>query len=499
MCSRAVTAPARAHRRRCTQQTASPNTHRPPRRALTLLRPSSDPQNFPRLPKLPPNAAYLRTERCTGTWGAIDAVARALPVAAHEYFLVVDSSVRGPFLPPYVGPLGLHWTEAFTHKLTGRVKLVGSAISCEGAPRRGDAAGEWRGSPYVLPYAWATDRAGWALLAAEPGVFRCHASPWDARFSSDAGASLAVLRAGFGLDCLLARYQGVDWSQPAAWGCNARVRPDLEGHYDGASITPYETIFVPVSEGAAAARWSFVEAAARYEAWADARLRPPERRPGVAGNAWIADHWAAKGTRLVAANARGPGCFDFAYYAARGRDLAPLAGDAAALWEHFVLLGQFQGRRHRWTCPLAVGNSYRVAYVLARGPRCFDWGFYAEQHPDLGRAGIATPAALFQHFAEFGQFERRKIRFVCADTVAGLPAGFDTGGGVRAGAGGAGGAAAAARAEEEAAAAEAAAAAAEARAALLAAGGDADDPVQQALKGALVAEAANDAFRAAAR
>jgi hypothetical protein len=51
---------------------------------------------------------------------------------------------------------------------------------------------------------------------------------------------------------------------------------------------------------------------------------------------------------MVAANSRGPGCFDFAYYLQHNPDLAAGAGQEAALWEHFVLLGQFQGRSHRW-------------------------------------------------------------------------------------------------------------------------------------------------------
>jgi hypothetical protein len=58
----------------------------------------------------------------------------------------------------------LHWTEVFTSKLDERVKMVGSMISCEGSPKDGNAAGEWRANPYVLPYAWATDKVGCARM-----------------------------------------------------------------------------------------------------------------------------------------------------------------------------------------------------------------------------------------------------------------------------------------------------------------------------------------------
>jgi hypothetical protein len=158
-------------------------------------------------------------------------------------------------------------------------------------------------------------------------------------------------------------------------------------------------------------------------------------------------------------------------------------------------VGQFQGRPHRFTCALQVGTSYRVAYVLARGPRCFDHEHYAAHHPDLARAGITAGADLFQHFAEFGQFERRSIRFTCADTMVGLPAGFDSGGGRRAAAGGGGGVAAGGAAGEDREGDAAARRAADQRAALLGSQGDAGDAVQQALKGAMAGEAARDATK----
>lgn len=116
----------------------------------------------------------------------------------------------------------LHWTEAFTSRLSAGVGMVGAAISCEGAPKAGNAAGEWRNNPYVLPYAWATHAQGWEVLRKDPDVFKCHASPWDSRYFSDSGASLALLHAGLNLDTLLTRYQGIDWADKKSWRCNER-------------------------------------------------------------------------------------------------------------------------------------------------------------------------------------------------------------------------------------------------------------------------------------
>ena len=40
--------------------------------------------------------------------------------------------------------------------------------------------------------------------------------------AADSGASLALLSAGYNLDTLLTKYQGVDWWNQRTWGCNAR-------------------------------------------------------------------------------------------------------------------------------------------------------------------------------------------------------------------------------------------------------------------------------------
>lgn len=83
-------------------------------------------------------------------------------------------------------------------------------------------------------------------------------------------------------------------------------------------------------------------------------LPPPPSPPqtqlkhSVATNAWVLDGWAFKAERLIFMNARGPGCFDFKFYVGHNPDLAALAADPLELWEHFLTLGQFQGRLHRW-------------------------------------------------------------------------------------------------------------------------------------------------------
>lgn len=161
---------------------------------------------------------------------------------------------------------------AFTSRLTDSVRLVGSTISCEGSPLHGQRKGEWRRNPHVQSYAVATDavrragpagsccssgavtaalsaatltlpttlpppaagaarccccvrlaaQAGLQLLIADAAVFGCHKDRWDTIFYSELGSSKAILDAGFNIDCLMLRYQGVDWRDRANWNCNGR-------------------------------------------------------------------------------------------------------------------------------------------------------------------------------------------------------------------------------------------------------------------------------------
>lgn len=48
----------------------------------------------------------------------------------------------------------------------------------------------------------------------------------------------------------------------------------------------------------------------------------------------------------------------------------------------------------RFSCPLQIGNSYRLGYVKARGQRCFDHSFYSTSNPDLEIAGLTKGALL---------------------------------------------------------------------------------------------------------
>ena len=51
----------------------------------------------------------------------------------------------------------------------------------------------------------------------------------DTIWHSELGASAAILEAGYNLDCLMVKYQGVDWRNASFHDCNGRVNPMWEG------------------------------------------------------------------------------------------------------------------------------------------------------------------------------------------------------------------------------------------------------------------------------
>ena len=64
-------------------------------------------------------------------------------------------------------------------------------------------------------------------------------------------------------------------------------------------------------------------------------------------NSWTSDPWPIKHQRIAYMQSRGPGCFDHRYYLQKNPDLKVLK-TVLELWEHFVMLGQFEGRSYRY-------------------------------------------------------------------------------------------------------------------------------------------------------
>lgn len=103
----------------------------------------------------------------------------------YRYFVLINSSVRGPFLPRYLQtlyPKRLSWTAIMTGMLNRDVKLVGTTVSCQG-------------QVHVQSMVLATDRIGISLLM-DKEVFKCTHTPSEAVRTYELQASSAILDAG---------------------------------------------------------------------------------------------------------------------------------------------------------------------------------------------------------------------------------------------------------------------------------------------------------------
>lgn len=126
------------------------------------------------LPDLPGNAQYIsHKNECYdwGTFGWLLLQSGEVNYAMYKYYVFLNSSVKGPFMPAYLWD-EMHWTEAFTGSLTDTVKLVGPTISCVGVPFAANISNEWRKVAHVQSYAMATDQKGLQILINDGKVRR---------------------------------------------------------------------------------------------------------------------------------------------------------------------------------------------------------------------------------------------------------------------------------------------------------------------------------------
>lgn len=202
-------------------------------------------------------------------------------------------------------------------------------------------------------------------------------------YVAEASLPLAVMLRGGEIDCLLARYRNVDWSRRAAWDCNARVRPDYEGSYDGATVSPFETIFVP-ERSTKDLGLSVAPLAARAKAWQD---DGPRNFARLVANDGIGEEGAARRSGAIAAAlALGANCFDDEYYARNNPDISYLA--PVELFQQWVYLGQFQNRPVNLTCAPNAASKSRSLMLRARRKLCFNETRARAKFPELsGKAG----------------------------------------------------------------------------------------------------------------
>ena len=157
----------------------------------------------------------------------------------YDYYFFMNSGVIGPILPNYWDLLSssIHWSSIFIRKITDVVKVVGTTIVC----LPGYDAGGF--GPKVEGFFFMVDAIGLSVLEKEGTIFRNHATKYDAIVQGEYGVSRAILKHGYSMDCLLPKYQNIDWRDPKNYRWNGNRHPSRKNTYFGQSIQPYEVIF----------------------------------------------------------------------------------------------------------------------------------------------------------------------------------------------------------------------------------------------------------------
>uniref|UniRef100_A0A383VTR6 Uncharacterized protein n=1 Tax=Tetradesmus obliquus TaxID=3088 RepID=A0A383VTR6_TETOB len=207
-------------------------------------------------------------------------------LSRYKYFIFLNSSVKGPFLPAWTPP-EWHWTAAYlaafqpppTTIQSGHASaalLPGFRSAGSGGPPvhavssslvclpPDDAAGP---GPRLESWAFALDQEGLAA-AVDFDVFLlrgCKLCKDEGRgvvVGGEYGITKAMFESGYNIATLMSRYaRGIDWTDQRHWSCNDNVHPSRAGLYDGISMHPYETVFVKSS-------WHVAEPyTKRYSQW----------------------------------------------------------------------------------------------------------------------------------------------------------------------------------------------------------------------------------------
>lgn len=134
------------------------------------------------LSSLPPTVSVVRRGNSCYDGGSIgEVLGGQRKLWMYQYYVLMNSSVRGPFLPRY-WPASLPWTAAFTQLITERVKLVGTTISCQT-------------QVHVQSMVLATDNLGLRIMY-EGGALDCPRNMVEAISNYEFGSTNSIMKRG---------------------------------------------------------------------------------------------------------------------------------------------------------------------------------------------------------------------------------------------------------------------------------------------------------------
>lgn len=174
----------------------------------------------------------------------------------YKYFIFINSSLRGPFMPKWTPP-SFHFTDTLTDfmRRDRRVKLASSYVTCLHAP-------EPKVGPIAESLFFAVDRQTLHILE-EDGIFGVRSNKSDVIMQGEYALLEAVLKRGYRYENLVGRYKiGLDWANSRHHFCNDCRHASRRGALqDGNTANILEHVFIKTSwcvraaETAVASKW----------------------------------------------------------------------------------------------------------------------------------------------------------------------------------------------------------------------------------------------------
>jgi hypothetical protein len=156
----------------------------------------------------------------------------------YDYYFFMNSGVIGPILPHYLIDIpNFHWSGVFINKINDLVKLVGTTIVC----LLHDDPGGF--GPKVEGFFFMVDQIGLDIIKEEKTIFYDHPSKYSAIVRGEYAVSKCILKKDYSIDCMLHKYQNIDWQNPENYHINNNCHPSRKNSYFGHSINPFEVIF----------------------------------------------------------------------------------------------------------------------------------------------------------------------------------------------------------------------------------------------------------------
>ena len=289
-------------------------------------------ENISSLPTLPREAKYIPHQNICYDWGTLGWFlfqSGLIDQNQFDYFVFINSSVRGPFLPSYVKQ---SWLDIMLSLISPVVKLAGPTISCEST---GQSIGRIAQNPHVQSYAMITDHTGLSTMFSA-GVFTCRNDRWRTIFYGELLSSRSVLDAGYTIDSVMMRYRGIDWHDKLVWKCNGGISPLNSHSLDGTTASPLDVMFVKVKDALIENEVSSAVLAVKYDQWS-----LPQSPSTTVRN----DLDKLKVKLIKRLKNQGSACFDSAFYLQENFFKRRISA-----FDHFVHFGQFEGRRFRYSC-----------------------------------------------------------------------------------------------------------------------------------------------------